>query len=99
MQCAYRQTIDGRIIGTVQYALCIQTIDGRINGTVQYAMYIQTIDGRIKGRVQYAMCIPEIRELQISIETYDMRYFPQHVLLCTSHVHDQSVNICIGVFL
>ena len=24
-----------------------------------------------------------------SIETYDMRYFPQHVLLCTSNVHDQ----------
>ena len=36
---------------------------------------------------------PEIRELQRSIETYDMRYFPQHVLLCTSTVHDQSANI------
>jgi len=24
-----------------------------------------------------------------------MRYFPQHVLLCTSTVHDQSANICI----
>ena len=24
---------------------------------------------------------PEIRELQRSIETYDLRYFPQHVLL------------------
>ena len=30
----------------------------------------------------------EIRELQRSITTYDMRYFPQHVLLCTSIVHD-----------
>ena len=39
--------------------------------------------------------VPEIRELQRSIETYDMRYFPQHVLLCTSTVHDQSANICI----
>ena len=38
---------------------------------------------------------PEKRELQRSIETYDMRYFPQHVLLCTSSVHDQSANICI----
>ena len=25
--------------------------------------------------------LPEIRELQKLIETYDMRYFPQHVLL------------------
>ena len=23
-----------------------------------------------------------------------MRYFPQHVLLCTSTVHDQSANVC-----
>ena len=37
----------------------------------------------------------EIRELQRSIETYDMRYFSQDVLLCTSTVHDQSANICI----
>ena len=33
--------------------------------------------------------------LQRSIETYDMRNFPQHVLLCTRTVHDQSANICI----
>ena len=43
--------------------------------------------------------LPEIRELQRSIETYDMRYFPQHVLLCTSTVHDQSANICIQEYL
>ena len=30
--------------------------------------------------------IPEIRELQISINTYNMQYFPQHDLLCTSTV-------------
>ena len=33
------------------------------------------------------------------IETYDMRYFPQHVLLCTSTVHDQSGDICIQGYL
>ena len=33
-----------------------------------------------------AISLTEIRELQRSIETYDMRYFPQHVLLCTSAV-------------
>ena len=42
---------------------------------------------------------PEIRELQRSIKTNDMRYFPQHVLLCTSTVHDQSANICIQGYL
>ena len=41
----------------------------------------------------------EIRELQRSIETYDMRYFPQHVLLCTSTVHDKSGDICIQGYL
>ena len=41
----------------------------------------------------------EIRELQRSIKTYDMRYFPQHVLLCTSTVHDQSADICIQGYL
>ena len=30
---------------------------------------------------------------------YDMRYFPQHVLLCTSTVHDQSGDICIQGYL
>ena len=43
--------------------------------------------------------LPEIRELQRSIETYDMLSFPQHVLLCTSTVHDQSANICIQGYL
>ena len=46
--------------------------------------------------------LPEIRELQRSIENYDMRSFPQHVLhvlLCTSTVHDQSENICIQGYL
>ena len=43
--------------------------------------------------------IPEIRELQRSIKTYDMRYFPQDVLLCTSTVHDQSGDICIQGYL
>ena len=43
--------------------------------------------------------LPEIRELQRLIETYEMRYFPQHVLLCTSTVHDQSANICIQGYL
>ena len=28
-----------------------------------------------------------------------MRYFPQHVLLCTSTVHDQSGDICIQGYL
>ncbi len=35
------------------------------------------------------------KELQRSINTYNMRYFPQHVILCTSTVHDQSGDICI----
>ena len=39
------------------------------------------------------MLEPEIRELQKSINTYNMRYFPQYVLLCTSTVHDQSGDI------
>ena len=47
----------------------------------------------------YTVCFPEIRELQRSIETYDMRYFPQHVLLCTSAVYDQSGYICIQGYL
>ena len=38
---------------------------------------------------------PEIWELQRSINTYNMRYFPQHVLLCTCFVHDQSGDISI----
>ena len=41
----------------------------------------------------------EITELQRSINTYNMRYFPQHVLLCTSTVHDQSGDICIQGYL
>ena len=41
---------------------------------------------------------PDIRELR-SIETYDIRYFTQHVLLCTSTVHEQSANICIQGYL
>ena len=28
-----------------------------------------------------------------------MRYFPKHVLLCTSTVHDQSGDICIQGYL
>ena len=38
-------------------------------------------------------------ELQRLIETYDMRYFPQHVLLCTSTVHNQTANIYIQGYL
>ena len=44
-------------------------------------------------------CGSEIRELQRSIKIYDMQYFPQHVLLCTSTVHDQSENNCIQGYL
>ena len=33
------------------------------------------------------------------INTYNMRYIPQHVLLCTSTVHDQSGDICIRGYL
>ena len=44
-------------------------------------------------------CKPEIRELQRSIETYDMGYFPQHVLLFTSTVHDHWAHICIHGYL
>jgi len=40
----------------------------------------------------------EIRELQRSNETYDMRYF-SNVPLCTSTVHDQSGDICIQGYL
>ena len=40
-------------------------------------------------------CNSEIRELQRSISTYNMRYF----LLCTSTVHDQSGDICIPGYL
>ena len=43
--------------------------------------------------------MPEIRDLQRSIITYNMRYLPQLVLLCTSTVHDQSGNICIQGYL
>ena len=43
--------------------------------------------------------IPEMRDLQRLIKTYNMRYFPQHVLLCTSTVHDQSGDICIQGYL
>ena len=43
--------------------------------------------------------IAEIRKLQRSINTYNMRYFPQHVLLCTGTVHDQSGDICIQGYL
>ena len=43
--------------------------------------------------------ITEIKELQRSIKTYDMQYFPQHVLLCTSTVQDQSENIGIQEYL
>ena len=39
--------------------------------------------------------ITEIRELN----TYNMQYFPQHVLLCTSAVHDQSWDVCIQEYL
>ena len=42
---------------------------------------------------------PEIRELQRSIETYDMRYFSHYVPLCTSTVHNQSGDICIQGYL
>ena len=42
---------------------------------------------------------PEITELQRSNNTYNMRYFPQHVLLCTRTVHDQSGDICIQGYL
>ena len=45
------------------------------------------------------MAQPEIRELQRLIKTYDMRYFLQHVLVCTSTVHDQSANIRIQGYL
>ena len=41
----------------------------------------------------------EIRELQRLIQIYDMRHFLQHVLLCTSTVHDQSGDICIQGYL
>ena len=45
------------------------------------------------------MLATEIRKLQRSINNYNMRYFPQHVLLCTSTVHDQSGDICIQGYL
>jgi len=43
--------------------------------------------------------VPEIRELQRSINIYNMRYYPQHVLLCTSTVHNQSGDISIQGYL
>jgi len=45
------------------------------------------------------MCRLEIRELKRSINTYNMRYFPQHVQLFTSTVHDQSGDIFIQGYL
>ena len=42
--------------------------------------------------------VPGIRGLQRSINIYNMRYYPQHVL-CTSTVHDQSGDICIQGYL
>ena len=45
----------------------------------------------LAGHLIYTTCLSygvstlEIRELQRSIETYDMRYFLQHVLLCTMY--------------
>ena len=43
--------------------------------------------------------VSEIRDLQRSINTYNMRYFSQHVLLCKSTVHHQSGDICIQGYL
>jgi len=42
--------------------------------------------------------IPVYRVTEID-NTYNMRYFPQHVLLCTSTVQDQSGDICIQGYL
>ena len=55
--------------------------------------------------LQYERCVHlwnnylyrRIRELQRSTNIYNMRYFPQHVLFCTSTVHDQ--DICIQGYL
>ena len=49
--------------------------------------------------LDFYKCNSEMRELQRSINTYNVRYFPQHVLLCTTTVHDQSANICIQGYL
>ena len=41
------------------------------------------------------------RVTEIDYNSYDMWYFSQHVLLCTSTVHDQPANICYlysGIF-
>ena len=47
-----------------------------------------------------AIFCSEIREVKRSINTYNMRYyFPQHVLLCTRTVHNQSGDICIQGYL
>ena len=39
------------------------------------------------------------REKLESTETYDLWYFSEQVLLCTSIVHDQSADICILGYL
>ena len=54
---------------------------------------------KLKSPSSCRVVCPEIRDLQRSIETYDMQYFPHHVLLCTSTVHDQSANICLQGYL
>ena len=70
-----------------------RTVVSEVSSSVGNPVY------RIEVSLYRIVDYPEIRELQRSIETNDMRYFPQHVLLCTSTVHDQSANICIQGYL
>ena len=51
-------------------------------------------------RLIYSCFIPCVFHTRVTeINTYNMWYFPQHVLLCTSTVHDQSGDICIQGYL
>ena len=44
------------------------------------------------------LALPEIRELQRLIDTYYMRYFPQHILLCTYCKRPISKHLYSGIF-
>ena len=66
---------------------------------VYFTAQRQTVHCSTKDAYTSETTISEIRELQRSINTYNIRYFPQHVLLCTSTVHDQSGDICIQGYL
>ena len=75
------------------------TIDIHVSGSNTFVIHVPGPKTLVFFNVSRGI-FRDIRELQRLIETCKMRYFPQqHVLLCTSTVHDQSANICIQGYL